>query len=296
MLPILAATAAGQELDFPPLLDQPRATRPRPAPQKPSPRDPQPDAEIPSDTPASLDGGETVNPRLLRPVRDSTLGLEVVDRPAYFLTLWLCQQVDRETVGQFAAALRAARRADASELTARPAPPFSTYVDVFRHPEEYRGRPVTLRGRLRRLVAYDPGPNDVEITRVYEAWLYPDDARGNPAVVVFTQKSDGLPLGGELHEDVQFSGYFLKLYGYDAQDTTRQAPLFLAADVQWSPRPRMVAAAAVPLWGYGAACLAVFGVGWLLRFLHADQPRWSKHALSGVCFDESSPQTIEHQH
>lgn len=208
---------------------------------------------LPPDTPASLDGGATVNPVLLERVRDNTLGLEPQDRQAYFYMLWLCRTVGTPTLAQFAREFREQRRQAHPRYAKLPPEEFPVFVDVFQHPEVYRGRPVTMRGYFRRLVKYDPGENDLGIRHVYEGWLYTLDSQSNPAVVIFTKKPDGLPLGGDLTEEVQFSGYFLKMYGYAAQDTTRKAPLFLAGEVQWFPHPPPPQPIVLPPWLYVAA-------------------------------------------
>ena len=101
---------------------------------------------------------------------------------------------------------------------------------------EYRGRPVSLHGKFRRLVTYDAGKNDQGFDRLHEGWFFADDAQGNPAVVIFTEQPAGLPGGGDIEEEVSVTGYFLKMYGYSAQDTTRRAPLILARTVRWHPQ------------------------------------------------------------
>jgi hypothetical protein len=217
---------------------------------------------LPPDTPASLDGGATINPALLESVRDNTLGLEPQDRHAYFYMLWLCRTVGTPAIAQFAHEFREQRRLANPRYAKLPAHEFPTFVDVFQHPQVYRGRPVTLRGYFRRLVKYEPGENDLGIRHVYEGWLYTLDSQSNPAVVIFTKKPEGLPIGGDLTEEVQFSGYFLKMYGYAAQDTTRKAPLFIAGEVQWFPHPPPAQPIAVPLWLYAAAPLVAAALAW----------------------------------
>src|SRR5262249_2695751 len=41
---------------------------------------------------------------------------------------------------------------------------------------------------------------------------------------------------GDITEEATVTGYFLKMYGYAAQDTTRKAPLILSQTVQWRPQ------------------------------------------------------------
>jgi hypothetical protein len=249
------------------------------------------DFDVPPDTPATLDGGATLNPLLLRPVRDDTLGLEYHDRPAYFYSLWLCQQIDSKSLGQLAAAFRAERQ-HANPKYARKKPgEFPIFVDVFQHPQDYRGRPVTLHGYLRKLIEYNPGPNDLSIEKVYEGWVYTDDSQSNPGVVVFTKKPPGLPLGGDITEEVQFTGYFLKMYGYDAQDTPRKAPMFLAGEVEWFPARAANARMTIPPLVYAAltavALLAAWGIWQANRNRKSSLARYN---APGRNFDQFPPQ------
>ncbi|GIX03464.1 MAG: hypothetical protein KatS3mg113_0470 [Planctomycetaceae bacterium] len=214
--------------------------------------------------PASLDGGRTVNPELLRPVRDNTLGLQPEDREAYFAMLWLAQTVGRARLVQFAREYREERRAQNPQYRRLPLEEFPAFVDLFMHPEAYRGRPVLLRGYFRRLVKFDPGKNDLGIEQAYEGWLYTLDSQTNPAVVVFTHKPPGLPLGGDITEEVQVVGYFLKMYGYEAQDTHRRAPLILAGEVQWTPAAKAPPSIVIPLWLYLLAPVLAGLMIWLI--------------------------------
>lgn len=187
--------------------------------------------------PISLDGGASINPEILKKVKDDTLGLTVDDREAYFRILKLTEKLDPAEQRDLAAEFRQDRYEAHPKNRRRPVEQFPTFVDLFRHPAEYRGRPVTLHGYFRRLVTYDPGKNDQGYEQLYEGWLYADDAQGNPAVVIFTEKPEGLPISGDLSEEVTVTGYFFKMYGYQAHDTTRRAPLLLAQTVRWRPQP-----------------------------------------------------------
>lgn len=186
--------------------------------------------------PISLDGGASINPEVLQDVEDQTLGLTYEDREAYFRILKLTEKVDPVKLATYARELKEDRRAESDRYRKRPLGDFPTFVDLFRHPEEYRGQPVTLHGYFRRLVTYPAGKNDQGFEQLYEGWLYTDDSQGNPAVVIFTEKPPGFPIGGDITEEVTVTGYFLKMYGYAAQDTNRKAPLILSQTVRWRPQ------------------------------------------------------------
>lgn len=186
--------------------------------------------------PISLDGGASINPEILRRVQDDTIGLTDDDREAYFRILKLTQKIDPIELRTLAREFREDRHAASPLYRRRPLQKFPTFVDLFQHPEQYRGRPVSLHGKFRRLISYSAGKNDAGFDQLYEGWFFADDSQGNPAVVIFTEKPDGLPLGGDIEEEISVTGYFLKMYGYPAHDTTRRAPLILARTVAWRPQ------------------------------------------------------------
>lgn len=237
-------------------------------PRRPA-ESPQPTARASdADAAASLDGGLSVNPALLQSVRDNTIGLEPGDRQAYFLMLWLCRELGPEKIAQFADAFRLERQALSSPSPQKTSAEFSTFADILRNPDACRGRPVQWQGRLRRLVKFEPGENEIGVRHVYEGWLYDERSQHNPTVVLFTRKPKGLPLGGDLDEDVRCAGYFLKLYGYEAQDATRKAPLVVAGELEWMEQPSAAAATPASPWLYGVTTLLALGVGSMFWISH----------------------------
>lgn len=247
--------------------------------------------DIPPDTPASLDDGLSINPLLLKPLQDNTIGLEYRDRPAYFYGLWLCQQLDPKVITEYALAFRQQRQAASPKYADKKSSEFPQFVDVFQHPKEYRGQPVAMHGYFRKLIQSDAGPNDLQIDQIYEGWFYSDDSQGNPAVVVFTQKPEGLPLGGDITEEVRFAGYFLKMYGYRAQDTNRKAPLFVAGSVQWYPSRAANERPTTPTWIYVAlTAVALVSIWGIWTASQQRPPTLSRFNSPGRNFDEFPPQ------
>jgi hypothetical protein len=247
--------------------------------------------DVPDQTPASLDDGASLNPLLLKPLRDNTIGLEYVDRPAYYYGLWLCQRIEPRIIAQYARVYRDQRQLAMAKYKNQARSTFPQFVDIFQNPADYRGKPVTMQGYFRKLVQYPADENDMGIEHVYEGWIYTEDSQNNPAVVVFTQKPTGLKLGGDITEEVRFSGYFLKMYGYSAQDTTRKAPLFVAGTVQWFPARAANERPAVPPWIYGGmtalGILAVWGLWQLNQRPNQAEARYRTH---GRNFDQYPPQ------
>ncbi len=258
------------------------ATLPAAAQDEPArrPRQPVANPAAAEEIPASLDGGMTLNRALLANVSDNTIGLQFEDRPAYFNGLWLCRQLEPRDLARLAEETRqlwiSGKPADEQKK------PWQPFVEVFQNPEAFRGHPVTLHGYFRKLVKYDPGKNDLGFRHVYEGWMYTDDSQSNPAVVIFTKKPDQLPVGADITEEVHFTGYFLKMYGYHAQDTTRRAPLFVAGEVTWIPHRPANERATIPTWAYVTTALVVLAA--IVAVVHLNQDR-TLHRTEPVAFD-----------
>ncbi len=193
--------------------------------------------EVLSREPTSLDRGVSVNPVLLQAITDNSIGIRFEEKDAYFRVLELAWKTPLAEQEEFARDFREARRLSNPRYAKRKADQFPAFVDLFQNPDEYRGRPVSLHGVMRKLTKFDPGPNQRDIKEAYEGWVYTDDSQNNPAVVIFLSKPDGLKVGGDLTEEVRLTGYFFKMYGYEAQDVARKAPLILAGAVEWKQGP-----------------------------------------------------------
>lgn len=149
----------------------------------------------------------------------------------------------------------------------KPNAEFPTFADLYRNPEAYRGRLVTFRGHLRRLISSPTGENPHGLRQLHEAWLYVEDAQQNPVVVVCTELPPNIPTGSDILVDfVSATGYFFKRYGYeDRAGQLRFAPLILAQRLEWIPRPaRSGWMSKGAMFGLTLAAAAAVGVGaWL---------------------------------
>lgn len=228
-------------------------------------------SNVDEDVRATLDRGHSINPRALEEVRDNTIGLQPEDRPAYFAGLQACRHLRTAQLEEWAAVFQQNRQTTLSIAAGDAQIEPSIFGDVLENPDDYRGQLVSMRGCLRRLSKYDPGLNNKGFRHVYEAWIYPEDGQGNPVVVVFTKKPNGLPMGADLCEDVQFTGYFLKNYGYEAQDVPRKAPMFLAGGVDWLELPELAATAAPSPMAYGSTAILFFACMFGVVHLHRDR-------------------------
>ena len=140
-------------------------------------------------------------------VRDDTLGVRPGEGPLFEAVLTEVRAADPAALAAEAEAFRQRRRAALNLPAGRD---FPAFVDLFQHPAEYRGEPVTLIGQARKIQEYPAGPTaaDPDEPRV-EVWLYTDDSQTNPAVVV-AAAAPGLPRGDDLREPVKVTGRFFK--------------------------------------------------------------------------------------
>ena len=153
-----------------------------------------------------------IEPDLLSAVRDNSLGIR------------------RDEAAAFNAVL--ARAAQLSENQLEQAAPRTTAFRVLMvDASHFRGRPVSIAGRLRRLLPFEAGPNEFDLNQLYEAWITPDDSPERPVRVVFTLENSTLPTGEGLDVPVQAAGFFFKLEGYAARGGLTTTPLILARTV-----------------------------------------------------------------
>ncbi len=168
------------------------------------------------------------DPLALSVVRDDC-PLNPEDNPAYYRLLDLANQQAPNELTDAAKKFTATRK----DLTKLP-----TFVDMIRNPKAYRGKPVRLKGHVLQTLEFDALENEFGIKKLYESTLFTEDSQSHPATIVFLEKPENLPIGGELIDRVTVSGYFLKVYWYpSSDDRTRKAPLILAKTVSVRPVP-----------------------------------------------------------
>ena len=148
---------------------------------------------------------------------------------------------------------------------------FPTFVDVFKSPDAWHGKLVTMRGHVRKVHSYSPDEDLLGLGRLHELWLYTEHSQRNPAVIVCSSLPDGFPVTEDVVDGVTVTGFFFKKYRYAAQDAHRLAPMLIAQRVEWAP----VAAAAIQVPGWlvflgSMLFMAVLG-GTILYFVRSHQ-------------------------
>lgn len=118
------------------------------------------------------------------------------------------------------------------------------FLPLFKQPQMYRGKLVTVRGDLRLGYRVAAQANHCGIEEYYVYWLKPAGGPNRPIVIYALETLPGFPkladkeLGQaptELDIAAEVTGYFFKNWAYPAQDHTRVAPLLLARAPELQP-------------------------------------------------------------
>jgi len=128
------------------------------------------------------------------------------------------------------------RETDLATLLGKPARRVG-FTELFGQPQSFRGRLVRVRGTLHRLEKLDAPANNYDVTEYWQGWLEPEGGPASPIVVYFLRLPSGMPEGMKIREPVDVVGYFFKRWAYAATDAVRTAPLILALEPVWKPRP-----------------------------------------------------------
>lgn len=109
-----------------------------------------------------------------------------------------------------------------------------TLDSLLADPDYFRGRPVTITGRLKRFVRGKIGTPD-ETLPVWEAWVITGDSRGVPLLVLCLTPPTGMPQGESIDEIVTASGYFLRRFAYASRGGEALTALLFAPSLEWRP-------------------------------------------------------------
>lgn len=184
--------------------------------------EPTPEIKPPETVNSQLENGEydvRVDPRLLKPVTDSTLGIRDHEANALYYLLAKAAAIPQNIL----------------EQSADSAPPF---VVIMTESPKYRGQLITVKGQLKRLTPLTVDENLYGIQTLYEGWFFSKDSGTHPWRVLCTKIPQGIPRGTNLEKmpSVQITGYYFKKYGYpSAAGKLQTAPLLIAGQIRWFP-------------------------------------------------------------
>ncbi len=181
---------------------------------------------------------------LLADVEDRTRGIRDSERDAYFQVLQYAESGDnqrqqeaaRVNLKEFERQFEAQQKQVIEKNPKQPRYRFSLYADLLNHPQNYRGKLLTLRGHIRRLEEMPLIDGERDLGIAYQAYLFTEDSRTHPYIIICRSVPPEMPRGGDVMEEVEVTGYFFKIYAYDAQDTARVAPLVIAQRLNWFPQ------------------------------------------------------------
>lgn len=168
--------------------------------------------------PLPVDAGDLgASPHALATVRDDTL-FRAAEEEAWF-QLWATLRSSDS---------RALARSGAREVG---------FTELHGQPRSFRGKLVRFRGTLHRLEHVTAPPNQYDVRDYWQGWLEPEGGPASPIVVYFLRLPEDMPHGLKIDEPVGVVGYFFKRWAYAATDAVRTAPVVLAIEPVWKPRP-----------------------------------------------------------
>ena len=158
-----------------------------------------------------------------------------------------------------------------------------SYAQLFRQPNYYRGRLVTIAGVVHRVNPIGLPENKYDLREYYQLWIFMDNNSASPVVVYCLQLPDKFPVGMEVSEEAEVTGFFFKREAYSSADGLRTAPAILAKTLEWKQRSAQPAEPAVNAGDISLvlaiavilALLAAWYVYWRTRPTHPalpDQP------------------------
>lgn len=182
--------------------------------------------------------------------------------------------------------LAKAKRADPAEL-ARASRKDILFANLLDAPQRHRGELVRMQGLLRRAVRWplEAGNNEAGIAHYFECWIFTEDQRVNPSLLLCTELPPGLSPSATLSERVEVDAYFLKLFVYRADDGNRRvAPLLVGHRLRRSAMPTL-ADASIPWQAWAVVCMMALAAALLWRMTRS---RAAIHARLRRPFDDPS--------
>lgn len=176
---------------------------------------------------------------LISTAADRTRGIREQEREAYYQVLARAREVDlavQKSAGRKTVA-EARQKFAADKKNARKK--YSLFVDIITDPDRFRGQPLSLTGYIHKIDEMAAGENEQGLQTLYQVWLYTADSYSSPYVVVCSEIPANIPMPkrGNPTSDVFVTGYFFKLYSYEAERGNWGAPLILAGRLEWNPPP-----------------------------------------------------------
>jgi hypothetical protein len=123
---------------------------------------------------------------------------------------------------------------------------------------------------------FSVGENDYGFDRLYQIWLFDEDVKPYPVMVVFSELPENLPVNipdTQVLDGISVRGYDFKLWAYEGEEKTHVIPLILAKTVEWNPPEPP--SRSFPPWAY--ALVVVLGMVALWLIIWSSRPRKPLH-------------------
>lgn len=170
-------------------------------------------------------------------VSDFTGLSRIEERDVYYGLLEVARLVPLKVQKQRAHAVAEAAEKQFRENPRRKGQPYSVFSDLVLSPQSYRGKPVTMEGYIQKLDRMEAGENPFGLKELYQVYLFTEESKGNPLVVVCREIPSHLPLPtkGNATNHIHVTGYFYKLWPYEAGRGNWAAPLLMANRLEYRP-------------------------------------------------------------
>jgi hypothetical protein len=182
-------------------------------------------------------------------VRDDTV-LSAADHRAWFGVLSVLQRYDEH-------AIEAAATGSA------------TVSQLFRQPQNYRGRLLTVRGLVRRCRHLAAPANAAGLESYYQLVVRAAGGSHIPLVIYCLDLPRQFPLGKDLNEEVEVTGVFFKNWAFASDAGIASAPLILSRSLRWFARSaapeRPVGVRQIALLAVISSVVAAIAVTWMWR-------------------------------
>jgi len=110
-----------------------------------------------------------------------------------------------------------------------------SYAQFLHQPEVYRGRLVTIVGKVLREELEQPAKNQLGIDSYHRLWIQPQGGGHWPMVVYCLNLPAEFPRGENLAAPVSITGFFFKNWSYAYEEGLGLAPVLLADHFSWQP-------------------------------------------------------------
>lgn len=118
-----------------------------------------------------------------------------------------------------------------------------TYAQLLAQPDVYRGKIVTVQGRVLREESLDAPSNYVGITSYHRLVLRPSGGGVWPIIVYCLKLPDNFSHGDKFPVEVAVDGVFFKNWSYAWDEGLGLAPVILAKNISLHPAPPTVESA-----------------------------------------------------